>query len=566
MERQEKGDGMRLSATSFRGAATVLLAAVASVLLASCGFMNSGPAADSYVGPMDENAAKKLDLSERLKPTTAAASPKVARAAVPEEGPITLTVEQAMLMALEHNRSLSVARINPNIAQTAEEEARAVFDPVLTLAYALEQNHVSPQETANVTHGRSGASELSAGLSQFLPTGTIVALDATASHARTVASNYLNSSRAGLTVTQALLQGCGLEVNLVSVRQARLDVLSTQYELRGFAESLLAQTEETYWRDVLAQRRIVLYEDSLKLAEKQLAEAEQRVEVGALAPTEVAAAKAEVALRREGLINARGALATTRLTLLRLVNPPGAGLWNRPLVTASQPAVPAITLDPVDAHVELALRLRSDLNQARLGVQRNDLELVRTKDGLLPRMDLFVALGRTGYANTFARANYIDFWEGNSYDASAGLSFEFPPLNRAGEAAHRRATLTRQQSAEALANLEQLVQVDVRAAYIEVQRSREQVTATTATRQYQEENLRVETEKFKEGKSTSLLVAQVQRDLLSAQIAEVVAVVNHMISLVELYRLDGSLLIRAGIAAPGAEPVSVDPAVTAAGR
>jgi len=544
----------------------MLLAAAAGVMPASCGYMSSGRMPSNYIGPLDENAAKKLDLSERLKPTTAAAPSKVTPATVPDEGPITLTVEQAMLMALQHNRSLNVERLNPDIAQTAETEALAVFDPVLTLEYTFEQNHVSPQETANVTRGRAVSTELSAGVSQTLPTGTTVTLDAATRHARTVASNYLNSSRAGLTVTQALLQGCGLEVNLVRVRQARLDVLSTQYELRGFAEALLAQTEETYWRDVLAQRRIALYEDSLKLAEQQLAEAEQRVEVGALAPSEVAAAKAEVALRREGLINARGDLATTRLSLLRLLNPPGAGLWNRPLVTASQPAVPEITLDPVEAHVELALRLRSDLNQARLGVQRNDLELVRTRNGLLPRMDLFVALGRTGYANTFARAEFVDFWEGNSYDASAGLRFEFPPLNRAAEAAHRRATLTRQQSAEALANLEQLVQVDVRAAYIEVERSREQVAATTATRQYQEENLRVETEKFKEGKSTSLLVAQVQRDLLSAQIAEVVAVVNHMISLVQLYRLDGSLLIRAGIAAPGAEPVSVDPAVTAAGR
>jgi outer membrane protein TolC len=53
------------------------------------------------------------------------------------------------------------------------------------------------------------------------------------------------------------------------------------------------------------------------------------------------------------------------------------------------------------------------------------------------------------------------------------------------------------------------------------------------------------------GKSTSLLVAQAQRDLVSSQIAEVEAVVNCLKALVDLYRLEGSLLERRGVIAPG---------------
>ena len=53
-------------------------------------------------------------------------------------------------------------------------------------------------------------------------------------------------------------------------------------------------------------------------------------------------------------------------------------------------------------------------------------------------------------------------------------------------------------------------------------------------------------------------MAQAQRDLLVSQIGEVRAVVNYSKALVTLYRLDGSLLLRRGIAAPGAK--SPDPA------
>jgi len=99
---------------------------------------------------------------------------------------------------------------------------------------------------------------------------------------------------------------------------------------------------------------------------------------------------------------------------------------------------------------------------------------------------------------------------------------------------------------------------DVRSAYIEVTRAREQIAATAATRNFQEEKLRAETEKFRVGKSTSLLVGQAQRDFVASQIAEIQTVAHYLQALVTLYRLEGSLLQRRGILAPGATPVAVD--------
>jgi outer membrane protein TolC len=103
-----------------------------------------------------------------------------------------------------------------------------------------------------------------------------------------------------------------------------------------------------------------------------------------------------------------------------------------------------------------------------------------------------------------------------------------------------------------VSNLEQIVESDVRTAYTEVQRAGEQVTATAASRKLQEAKLKSEAEKFRVGQSTTFLVAQAQRDLLSSQIDEVDAVVTYRKALVEIFRLEGSLLQRRGIAAPGA--------------
>ncbi len=170
-------------------------------------------------------------------------------------------------------------------------------------------------------------------------------------------------------------------------------------------------------------------------------------------------------------------------------------------------------------------------------------------------LDLFITLGKTGYADSFGDS--VTDIDGKGYDISGGIGLAYPLRNREAKASHRRAILDRTQAVEAVDNLAQLVQVDVRAAYIEVQRAKEQVAATTASRKLEEEKLRAETEKFRVGRSTTLLVAGAQRDLVISQIAEVRAVADYLKALVNLYRLEGSLLERRGISAPGREPVDL---------
>ncbi len=366
------------------------------------------------------------------------------------------------------------------------------------------------------------------------------------------------SSRVGLTVSQALLRGYGADVNLVAVHQAQIDTQTTDYELRGFTEALVAQVEETYWDYAFAQRSIEIFTESLKLAEQQLTETNERIKVGNLAEIERAAAEAEVALRRENLINARSTLAATRLTLLRLLNPTASDFWSRDVSIKSLPAIPEIKADAVDTYVQVAMRMRPDLNQARLQVKRDDFQLIKTKNGLLPQMNVFITLGKTGYAESFfhSPANLAN----EGYDALVGASFEYPPLNRDARATNQRAEVSRHQAVEAVENVAQLVQTDVRAAYIEVERSKEQVAATAVTRGFQEQKVTAETEKFRVGKSTTLLVAQAQRDLLQSQIDEVSAVVSYLKAWVELYRLEGSLLERRGVECPGRNPVEMPPA------
>ncbi len=239
---------------------------------------------------------------------------------------------------------------------------------------------------------------------------------------------------------------------------------------------------------------------------------------------------------------------------MRLLNPSGNEIWDRKIILKSEPTTPAIELSPVETYVLRGWQMRPELNQARLQIDRDELEIVRTRNGLLPQLDFFITLGKTGYSDSFD-ASAQNIFKKNDYDIAAGITFEYPPMNRSAQAKNQQATLSRQQAQEALGNLEQLVEVDIRGAYLQITSVQQQVVAAKASRELLEEKLKVETGKFEVGKSTSILVAQAQRDFLQSQIAELTAAINYQIAIVELHRLEGTLLMRSGIASPGSEPV-----------
>lgn len=468
-----------------------------------------------------------------------------------KDGRIALGLEQAVFFALQRNRELQVERYSPLIAGTFEQIERGFFDPELFSEMRYREETAS--ETARSTGERFSVEardvEAVGGVSQSLPTGTV--LDATLGYGRSTSNRTpeQHEARLGLSITQSLLRGFGPAVNLVGIRQAQLDTQASLYELRGFTEALLAEVEKTYWRYVLATEGITILEQSLDVARRQLSEVEDRIEVGVIPRNSAAAARAEVARREQALLEGRSIHIERRLRLLRLLNVSDDKHFQLVVEPTSQPRTAATALHNLDERLQLAARLRPDLNEARIRQKRHSLEVVRTRNGLLPKLDLFIDLGKTGYAESFNNAwtNIDD----KNYDLLAGVRLSSYLGNRTAEGAYLAARATREQAVAAVENLQNMVQLDVRLGMNQVERTRQQIDARAITRVFEEQTLQAEQEKFLVGDTTSLLVAQAQRDLLVSQLSEIEAVVEHRIALVDLYLAEGSLLERRGITLHG---------------
>ncbi|MEC9373515.1 MAG: TolC family protein, partial [Planctomycetota bacterium] len=166
----DRGDG----SVAWRGAAVV------AVLGAALGAAGCGPS-DRW--SVFEDSLELERRQHRMAPEVAErlAFDEDARATpdwVEGEGPIELSVEEATLMALEHNRDLQVQRLTPVIVATFEEIERGVFDPeVFARGDFLNEETVEvSRATEEEFPSRFTDTFGEVGLAQRLPTGTDVEL------------------------------------------------------------------------------------------------------------------------------------------------------------------------------------------------------------------------------------------------------------------------------------------------------------------------------------------------------------------------------------------------------
>lgn len=462
----------------------------------------------------------------------------------------SISLQNAILMALDNNPVLAIQRHEPEKALAAAEAERAEFDPELNVTTSTSKEKAqrflgpSPNPFALTTE----RPQQSIGISEILPTGTT--LSASADIMGSISSLYTDqfTGNVNISMTQALLQGFGIGTNLASLRKAKIDVEISQAELKSVAENLVSDIEKAYWNLYLLKQEISIHSDSLALAERQLKESFERVAVGKLAEIELAAVHAEVAVRREALIDAHSRYEKARLGFLYILNPAGKDMWSMIPQTLDKPFVPEDNMDPITVHEQLGLKYRSDLQQARLSLKKGELDVQQTKNGLLPRLDFFLTFGKTTYAKSFSDA--IPDPKSPYYDIAAGLTFTMPLFNRRAKSQYKRAQSSREQMELAVGNMERLVELDVRSAYVEAIKSKQLIEATRVSRELQQKNMEAEQEKFRVGKSTNFLVLKVQRDFTSSQLDEARAMVGYLNSLIDLYLMQGTLLNRRGIESP----------------
>jgi outer membrane protein TolC len=112
---------------------------------------------------------------------------------------------------------------------------------------------------------------------------------------------------------------------------------------------------------------------------------------------------------------------------------------------------------------------------------------------------------------------------------------------------HKANKAAMEQTVLGLKQTEQNIMVEIDNAVKLAETSYRRVDATRQARAYAEAALEAEQKKLENGKSTSFVVLQLQRDLTSAQSEEILALTEYNKSLAALARSEGTTLERHAI-------------------
>jgi hypothetical protein len=143
---------------------------------------------------------------------------------IPGSEPSDVTLEQAIQIALDHNLSLVVAKLNPEIQDYALEGARAVFVPNITASYNYRnQQAPSTNTTEGVATNITATNTVNSGISQFVPWyGANYSVNfnnsSQTSNSKTNPRNPQYNSSLQFTYTQPLLANFSTDANRTNIR------------------------------------------------------------------------------------------------------------------------------------------------------------------------------------------------------------------------------------------------------------------------------------------------------------------------------------------------------------
>jgi outer membrane protein TolC len=498
-------------------------------------------------------AATRAD-SEQTRPTIpiTAAGPNM-----------ELTLDEATARAIERNLDIAVERLNPQIQDFNLARLRAVYRPTLTST--ISQRHQVQPPTSQLNGGlvvQNNQSAYNAGVSQSIPWGGAdfsMNWSNQRQETNNSFSNFNPSYNTNLTATytQPLLRDFTIDAVRQQLKVTAINRDVSDIQLRGTLSTTVANVRNAYWELLYAVQAVDVARGSLELADKLVEDNRARVEVGTMAPLDVVQAEAEAATRRGALTRAEATMQTAELILKRLiVSGTEDEVWRAKITPIDRPEFRPEPID-IEGSVRRGLENRTDLAQARMTIESNDITLRFLKNQTLPAVDMvanytsqgvggtqFVRQGLGGSVSQVIPGGYADALNrlfGRDYPIwQVQLNVSYPIGSSATEAQYARSRVQRNQSVAQLRSLELQVAAEVTNAALQVESSLKSYEATTVARELAETRLQAEQSRFEVGLSTNFFVVQAQRDLADAQNSELRALLDYRRALVDYSRVQES--------------------------
>ena len=471
----------------------------------------------------------------------------------------SLSLQDCIQQALEHNLDLRIERYNPQLTLYGVQGAYGAYDPAFSFSgqhdyrksgdYLFQGSFTLPgQETDSDTFSSSlsgllpWGTKYGVGLQNLSDTdGTRFGFDTNLM--QSVAIPYSSSSgRFAAEVTQPLLKDFWLNPTRLNISILKNRMKWSELGLRQRIIDLATQVELAYYDLKAGYETVKVQQSALQLAERLLQENRKRVEVGALAPLDEKQSEAEAAARQADLISAQRNAALLENVLKQLLTDDFAS-WNKVSLEPSGSLDAERQLFSLQDSWSKGLTQRPDFLQAKLDLERQGIQVKINRNELYPQVDLKLGGGWTGSTPEFSGV-LGDIANRDQPFYYFGGQVTYPLGNRSARYNYKSSKAQYEVAHLALKKLEQAIMVQIDNAIKLAQANYERVGATRKASEYAEAALAAEQKKLESGKSTSFVVLQLQRNLTAARSDEISALVQYKRSVALVAQAEGATLER----------------------
>lgn len=493
------------------------------------------------------------------------------------QGQRPLSLEEALMMALENNRDIDISRIDQQRAKYNITSAEGVYDPRIGGVASFQKNVVpvasslGGSTTGAVTNKNSIVDPQLTGA--IAPFGSSYQVDF--SNSRTTTNNTFTQlnpqypTALTFSYTQPLLRGFRYDDNRRRVAIAKKNKSLTDEQFRQRVMEIITTTEQAYWDLVYTYGNLGVQLEAVQIGLDQDASNRRQQEQGLLAPIDVVAAQRQLATFEQAAYTAQEALTIAENVLKQLILADrGDPIWSLSLVPTTAVDVDTPLL-PLDDAINEALSNRPELAQLRITRDINQTDNKYFREQVKPQVDAIISHSSAGLAGTQLPAAPNPFTSGltaltnqvNQLSTIAGipalpttgggttagvppilvggygqsiqnvfsnnfpttqvqLRVSFPIRNRTAEANLGSNLAEAKRIRDQQQQTEQFIEANVRNSMQAMDLAKARMQASEVARVSAEQQYESEQRQFRAGTSTLFLVQQRQNDMITARSQE----------------------------------------------
>lgn len=470
------------------------------------------------------------------------------RTTIAQEGPVNLTIKDAIKIAVEKNLDVKAELYNPASSEADIRKYYGIYDPLLSLLTKFQNSNTLPASSflSGASVSRQKTLNYNAGASQLIPYGGTVGLsfDNTWVSNNSDPTRFMNKyyqSDLTLTFSQPLLQNFGRETTELNIFVAKYGKEGALEQFKNKLMDIISQVRTQYFQLHALRENLEVKKTSLALAEKILSDTQAQVKAGVLPAMEILNAEFSVATRQKDLIDAERALKDQTDVLRLLLQMQGNG-----------EIIPVDTLSKepyqVDeaAEIQRALAARPDLKQLQVTLKTNELQSRVARNQTLPNLNLNASTAFTGLASDYNRD--LERVASTKYPIwGVGLQLTYPIGNHSAENDYIKSKLKVAQTQTQVKSLEESISNEVKTAVRAVQSTYKQLDVTSRGRAYADEVLQAYIKKQKVGLATSKDVMDSLNNQVTAKGNAIQALSDYNNAINLLWKATGELLAQEGI-------------------